>query len=79
MSEKVMELKDRVQEVIEMIRPSLQADGGDIELVDVVDNIVQVRLQGACGVCPSSIYTLKLGVERILTERIPEVKEVVAV
>lgn len=79
MSEKVMELKDRVQEVIEMIRPSLQADGGDIELVDVVDDIVQVRLQGACGVCPSSIYTLKLGVERILTERIPEVKEVVAV
>jgi len=79
MSEKVMELKDRVQEVIEMIRPSLQADGGDIELVDVVDNIVQVRLQGACGVCPSSIYTLKLGVEKILTERIPEVKEVVAV
>lgn len=79
MSEKVMELKDKVQEVIEMIRPSLQADGGDIELVDVVDNIVQVRLQGACGVCPSSIYTLKLGVERILTEKIPEVKEVVAV
>jgi Fe-S cluster biogenesis protein NfuA len=79
MSEKVMELKDRVQEVIEMIRPSLQADGGDIELVDVVDNIVQVRLQGACGVCPSSIYTLKLGVERMLTERIPEIKEVVAV
>ncbi|MEK6693328.1 MAG: NifU family protein [Nitrospirota bacterium] len=79
MSEKVMELKDRVQEVIEMIRPSLQADGGDIELVDVVDNIAQVKLQGACGVCPSSIYTLKLGVERILTERIPEIKEVVAV
>ncbi len=79
MSEKVMELKDRVQEVIEMIRPSLQADGGDIELVDVVDNIAQVKLQGACGVCPSSIYTLKLGVERVLTERIPEIKEVVAV
>ncbi|MEK6689810.1 MAG: NifU family protein [Nitrospirota bacterium] len=79
MSEKVMELKDKVQDVIEMIRPSLQADGGDIELVDVVDNIVQVRLQGACGVCPSSIYTLKLGVERMLTERIPEIKEVVAV
>lgn len=79
MTEKVMELKDRVQEVIEMIRPTLQADGGDIELVDVADNIVKVRLQGACGVCPSSIYTLKLGVEKILMERIPEIKEVAAV
>lgn len=79
MSEKVMELKDRVHEVLEMIRPSLQADGGDIELVDVIDNIVKVRLQGACGVCPSSIYTLKLGVERILMEKIPEIQEVEAV
>lgn len=79
MTEKVIEMKERVQEVLEMIRPSLMADGGDIELVDVEDNIVKVKLQGACGVCPSSIYTLKLGVERILMERIPEIKEVVAV
>ncbi len=79
MTEKVMELKDKVQEVLETIRPSLQADGGDIELVDVVDNVAKVRLKGACGTCPSSIYTLKMGVERILMEKIPEIKEVESV
>ena len=57
MTEKVLELKDRVQDVLETIRPQLQMDGGDIELVDVVDNVVSVRLKGACGTCPSSIYT----------------------
>ena len=79
MTEKVLELKDRVQDVLETIRPQLQMDGGDIELVDVVDNVVSVRLKGACGTCPSSIYTLKMGVERILMEKIPEIKEVAAI
>jgi Fe-S cluster biogenesis protein NfuA len=79
MTEKVMEIKDRVQEVLETIRPSLQMDGGDIELVDVVDNVAKVRLKGACGTCPSSIYTLKMGVERILMQKIPEIKEVESV
>ncbi|MBI5042797.1 MAG: NifU family protein [Nitrospirae bacterium] len=74
-----MELKDRVEEVLDTIRPSLQMDGGDIELVDVVDNVAKVRLKGACGTCPSSIYTLKMGVERILMQKIPEIKEVEAV
>ena len=72
--------KGKVLEVIEEIRPSLQGDGGDIELVDVEqDSIVKVKLQGACSGCPSAAMTLKMGVERVLKERIPEVKEVVAV
>ena len=71
--------QEKIQEVLNGIRPALQADGGDIELVEVIDNVVKVRLQGACGTCPSSIYTLKMGVERILKEKIPGVKEVIAV
>lgn len=70
----------RVAEVIESIRPMLQNDGGDIEMVSVEeDNTVKVRLQGACKGCPGAAMTLKMGVERLLKERIPEVKEVVAV
>lgn len=72
-------MKERVQEVIDKIRPMLQKDGGDIQLVDVVDGVVKVRLQGACGSCPMSAMTLKMGVERQLKQEIPEVKEVVAV
>ncbi|MCK4271807.1 NifU family protein, partial [bacterium] len=68
-----------VQEVLDKIRPSLQADGGDVELVDVKDGVVQVRLQGACKGCPMSQMTLKLGIEKILKEQIPEVSEVQAV
>lgn len=73
-------MKEQVQEVLELIRPALQADGGDVELVDVSDDgIVSVRLTGACGSCPMSTMTLKMGIERTLTEKIPEVKEVVQV
>ncbi len=73
-------LKDKIAEVVQTIRPMLQNDGGDIELVEVTeDNTVKVRLQGACKGCPGAAMTLKMGVERLLKERIPEVKEVVAV
>ncbi|KMQ50907.1 NifU-like domain protein [Chitinispirillum alkaliphilum] len=70
-------MKEKVAEVIEEIRPNLQADGGDIELVDVTeDGIVKVRLKGACSGCPGAAMTLKMGVERLLIKRIPEVKGV---
>jgi Fe-S cluster biogenesis protein NfuA len=70
-------MKEKVQAVIEEIRPNLQADGGDIELVDVTkDGIVKVRLQGACHGCPGAAMTLKMGVERLLKSKIPEVKAV---
>jgi Fe-S cluster biogenesis protein NfuA len=73
-------MKEKVQEVLELIRPALQADGGDVELVDVSDDgIVSVRLTGACGSCPMSTMTLKMGIERTLMEKLPEVKEVVQV
>ena len=69
-------MRERVEEVLKKIRPNLQADGGDVELIDVVDGIVKVRLTGACGTCPMSTMTLKMGVERILKEQIPEIKRV---
>ena len=72
--------KDKVAEVIDSIRPMLQNDGGDIELVGTdEDNNVQVRLQGACRGCPGAAMTLKMGVERLLKERVPEVKQVISV
>ncbi len=71
-------MKERVEEVLKEVRPMLQRDGGDIELVDVADGKVMVKLQGACAGCPGATMTLKMGVERILKEKIPEVKEVVA-
>lgn len=72
--------KNEVQEVLDMIRPGLQADGGDVELVDVAeDGTVSVKLQGACDGCPMAALTLSHGVENILKERIPEVSKVVAV
>ena len=71
-------MKEKVQEVLEMIRPSLQADGGDVELVDVTEEgIVKLRLTGHCAGCPMSTMTLKNGIERILKQEVPEVKEVV--
>ena len=69
-------MKERVQESINKIRPMLQADGGDVELVDVEDGIVKVRLQGACVGCPMSQMTLKNGIERFLKSEIPEVVSV---
>lgn len=72
-------MKEKVEEVIEQIRPNLQADGGDIELVEVDDGIVKVRLTGACGSCPMSQMTLQMGVEKTLKEKISGIKEVIAV
>lgn len=74
------ELKDRVQNVLDQIRPGLQADGGDCELVDVLeDGTVQVRLVGACKGCPMSQMTLQMGIEATLKQHIPEVGQVVSV
>jgi Fe-S cluster biogenesis protein NfuA len=73
-------MKERIQAAIEKIRPMLQADGGDVQLVDVSeDGVVQVRLQGACSGCPMSQMTLKNGIERIIKQEVPEVKTVVSV
>ena len=69
-------MKEKVQKVIDKIRPSLQADGGDVELIDVVDGIVSVKLQGACAGCPMSQMTLKNGIERLVKQEIPEIKAV---
>jgi len=75
-----MELKERVQDALNLIRPALQADGGDVELVDVADDgVVKVALQGACRGCPMSQLTLANGVERVLKEQVPEVVRVEAV
>ncbi len=72
--------KKKVEEVIELVKPSLQADGGDINLVNVTeDGIVEVELLGACKGCPMSQMTLSQGVERVLKDKIPEVKKVVPV
>jgi Fe-S cluster biogenesis protein NfuA len=73
-------LNDKVLQAIQDVRPSLQADGGDIELVSVSDDgIVNVKLTGACGSCPMSTMTLKMGVENYLKKTVPEVREVVQV
>lgn len=72
-------MKEQVEKALEKIRPSLRADGGDVELVGVEEGIVSVKLVGACGGCPMSQMTLKGGIERLLKEEIPEVKEVVSV
>src|SRR5258705_4691530 len=73
-------VRDRVQSVINLIRPAVQADGGDIELVDVSDTgIVQIRFHGACHGCPSSTMTLQDGILRNLRERVPEVTQVIPV
>jgi Fe-S cluster biogenesis protein NfuA len=71
--------QERVEEVLTTVRPMLQADGGDVELVEVSDGIVKVRLQGACGTCPMAQMTLKMGIEQELKRKVPEVKAVVAV
>jgi Fe-S cluster biogenesis protein NfuA len=73
------DLKQRIEEVLKDIRPALQADGGDVEFVSVSDDgVVTLKLTGACGGCPMSQMTLKMGIERVLKQRVPEVKEVVA-
>ncbi|MBI4187087.1 MAG: NifU family protein [Chloroflexi bacterium] len=72
-------MRDRIEAALNKIRPSLWADGGDAELVDVKDGVVTVRLTGACGSCPMSTLTLRMGVERVIREEVPEIKELVAV
>jgi len=72
-------VREKVEEVLNKIRPALMADGGNVELVKVDDGVVSVRLTGACGCCSMSTQTLKYGVERMLKSELPEVKEVVAV
>ena len=73
-------MKEKIEAALQKIRPMLQADGGDVELVSIEESgTVKVRLKGACGACPMSTMTLKMGVEKFLKEQIPEVKEVVQV
>jgi len=72
-------MREKVEAALAQIKPALQADGGDVELVDVSEGVVKLKLTGACAGCPMSAMTLRNGIERILKERIPELKEVVAV
>jgi Fe-S cluster biogenesis protein NfuA len=72
-------MREKIEAAINRVRPALQADGGDVELVEVKDGVVSLRLTGACGGCPMATMTLKNGIERIIREEVPEVKEVVAV
>jgi Fe-S cluster biogenesis protein NfuA len=71
-------MNEKVKAALDKIRPALQADGGDVELVDVKDGVVKVKLTGACSGCPMSQMTLKRGIERVLKEQVPEIKEVVS-
>ena len=72
-------MKERVEAVINRIRPAVQMDGGDIQLVDVTDGVVKVRLVGACVGCPSSMMTLKMGIERAIRAQVPEIVSVESV
>ena len=72
-------MKEKVIEALSEIRPVLQADGGDVELVDIDNGVVKVRLKGACGSCPMATMTLKNGIEWLLKERVPDIKEIVSV
>jgi Fe-S cluster biogenesis protein NfuA len=73
------EMKERIEKALDKIRPSLMADGGNVEFVEVEGGLVKVKLTGACGGCPMSQMTLKMGIEKLLKKEIPEIKEVVAV
>jgi Fe-S cluster biogenesis protein NfuA len=75
----VLIMLEEVKKVLELVRPALQADGGDVELIEVTDDgVVKVKLVGACGHCPMSTMTLKMGIERTLKEKVPGVKEVIS-
>jgi Fe-S cluster biogenesis protein NfuA len=74
-----VKMKEKVEAALAKVRPMLLADGGDVQLVGVKDGVVKLRLTGACGGCPMATMTLKGGIERVLKEQVPEVKEVVAV
>lgn len=69
---------EKVKKALDKIRPSLQADGGDVKLVSVDGDVVKVQLTGACGGCPFSQMTLKMGIERAIKQEVPEIKEVIA-
>ena len=71
-------MREKVETALSHIRPALQADGGDVELLDVKEGVVSVRLTGACGGCPMSMVTLRNGIERRLKQEVPEIKSVVA-
>jgi len=74
------DMREKVQKALQQIRPNLQMDGGDVELVEVTDDgVVKVKLTGACGGCPMSQFTLKMGIERHLKKEVPQVKEVVSI
>ena len=72
-------MREKVEEILNQLRPILQADGGDVELVDVENGVVKVRLTGACGTCPSATMTLKMGIEQALKKSIPEIDRVESV
>ncbi|MBI4282965.1 MAG: NifU family protein [Chloroflexi bacterium] len=72
-------MKEKVEAALNKIRPALRADGGDVELVDVKEGVATVRLTGACGGCPMSTMTLRMGVERVVKAEVPEIKELVAI
>lgn len=72
-------MREKVETVLNEIRPALLADGGNVELVDVSEGVVRLRLTGACNGCPMAVMTLRHGIERVLKEQVPEVKEVVGV
>jgi Fe-S cluster biogenesis protein NfuA len=72
-------MRDKVEAVLDEIRPALMADGGNVQLIDVSNGIVKVKLTGACGGCPMASMTLRHGIERALKEKVPDVKEVIAV
>ncbi len=71
-------MKDKIEAALDKIRPALRADGGDVQVVEVKDGTVKVKLTGACGGCPMSTMTLKNAVERVIKEQVPEIKKVVA-
>lgn len=72
-------LFQRVDKALDQIRPAIRMDGGDVELIDVEEGIARVRMMGACGGCPMSTMTLKMGIERAIRQQIPEIKSVEAV
>jgi Fe-S cluster biogenesis protein NfuA len=74
-----IDMREKIEEALARIRPALQADGGDVQLMDVKEGVVTLKLTGACGGCPMSTMTLRLGIERVVKEQVPEIKEVIAV
>ncbi len=73
------DLRRRVEEALDMIRPAIEMDGGDVDLSEISDGVAYVHMKGACGSCPSSTMTLKAGIERIVCEQVPEITRVEAV